>query len=72
MQPIERLRRFVKERGTQADFAEEMNFARETVSRALSGSEPISPDFKVRFMDVYGFDAYRQVFDTNGCQEPTA
>lgn len=67
MRQTDRLRRFVEQQGTQAQFAEKMKLRRETVSRAVSGSDPISPLFKVRFLEVFGLEAYAAVFASDTC-----
>ena len=72
MRQTDRLRRFIERQGTQAQFAEKMSLRRETVSRAVSGSEPISPLFKVRFQEVFGLDAYAEVFTQDACPSEAA
>ena len=57
-----RLRSFIEEHGTQAQFAERMGLRRETVSRTLTGGEPISYVFKARFLERFGLTAFVEVF----------
>ncbi len=70
---LARLRAFVSAQGSEQAVAERMGFTHETVSRALTGHAPISPDFRDRFMTTFGLEAYRAVFlaDDETQEEPT-
>lgn len=63
MQSNERLRGFIVRQGcTQEAFAEQMGLARETVTRLLSGSQPITGSFIGKFYMTFGSEALAEVF----------
>ena len=58
-----RLAQFVKSRNlTQAQFAARIGMRRETISRMISGNEPITDSFIGKFFLAFGAETTAQVF----------
>lgn len=63
MTPQDRLRQYAKDHAmTHEQLASELGLARETVTRILNGTQPLSPHFIGSFFLAFGSEATEAIF----------